>query len=171
MIVFDSSTLILLAKIELLDTFLGSYHGDITIPASVEKESTVKGTFDGLLIRRRLEEGKIKVKESNAEAAKQFMRDFNLGAGEAEAIALALDNKGSIVATDDRNALKACRLLNLEPTTAIAFLLRAREKNLLTKEEALAKLKDLSKYGRYEKTIIAAARNKLNGGNENAKDA
>lgn len=99
------------------------------------------------------------------------MRDFNLGAGEAEAIALALDNKGSIVATDDRNALRACRLLNLEPTTAMDFLIRTREKNLLTKDEALAKLKDLSKYGRYDKTIIDAARNKLSGGNENAKDA
>ncbi len=170
MIVFDASTLILLAKVEALDMFWGDYKGEIVIPREVEKEATVKRTFDGLLISKRIAEGKIRVVEAPGRVAPKLMQDFSLNQGEAEAIALALKNKDALLATDDKNAIKACKLLNLDFTTAVDFIVRAREKSLLKQEDALTKLTELARYGRYKKEIIKNAESKIIGG-KNAKNA
>ena len=61
MIVFDSSTLILLAKKELLDMFLHNFNGVVAIPKEVTKESCTKKTLDALLIEERIENGDIRV--------------------------------------------------------------------------------------------------------------
>lgn len=170
MIVFDTSTLILLAKVEALDMFLADYAGNAVIPKAVEKESSEKKTFDSLLISKRIMEGKIRVVGAPEEMASKLMQDFNLNQGEAEAVALAIDNKEVLLATDDKNAIKACKLLNVSFTTAIDFIIRASEKSLLKRENALAKLVELARYGRYSKEIIKNSESKISGG-KNAKDA
>ena len=163
MIVFDSSTLILLAKIEILDLLLNDYHGEITIPESVEKECTVKDTFDGLLIKKRISERKIKIKAAEMKETERLMADFNLDIGEGESIMLALRNNCSL-ATDDRNAMRACKLLKVQFITAVDILIRAHEKKLLVQESAMIKLGELAKHGRYKKSIIADAKKMLYGG-------
>ena len=161
MLVFDSSTIILLARIELLDALVNSYQGKIVIPEAVESETTMKNTFDALLIKKRIEEGKIKVMDAHDKMIETIMKDFNINQGESEAIFLALKNKGSILATDDKNAINACKLLQIPFTTAIGILLRVKEKNLLTKEDASLKLVQLIEYGRYKKEIINDAKRRL----------
>ena len=64
MIIFDSSTLILLAEVELLKEIVEQL--EVVIPREIERESTVKNTFDAKLIKKLIEDGKIgvvKVKE------------------------------------------------------------------------------------------------------------
>ncbi len=161
MIVLDSSTIILLAKAEILDTLLNSYKGDVIIPKAVERESAAGQTFDALLIKRRLEEGRIKAREVKDGRVEKIMRDFGLNLGEAEAIILSMENRGSVLGTDDRNAINACKLLHIPFTTAIGFLIRSREKNLVTKEEATEKLSRLAAYGWYKKEIIEDAKRRL----------
>ncbi len=157
MLVFDSSTLILLANCELLDVFLNSAKGVVYIPKAVESECMAKKSFDALLIEKRINERKIMVIQvTNRALCEKLRGDFGLGAGEAEAIALGIEKK-ALVATDDKNAINACKLLNLRFATAIGFLVRAFEKRLLAKQEALSKLAELSKYGRYSRKIIADA--------------
>lgn len=68
-----------------------------------------------------------------------------------------------MVAADDRNAIRACRLLKIEFITAIAILIRAAEKEL-NKGEAVLKLEKLETIGRYKKAIIADARKNIKGG-------
>lgn len=171
MIVFDTSTLILLAKLELLDIFLGDYKGQVLIPNEVEKEATAKKTYDGLLIGKRVVEKQIAVVKAQEGIAEKLMRDFNLNMGEAEAIAVAKEKNGALLATDDKNAIKACKLLNISFATAITFIVRAHEKSLLSQTDALAKLAKLAKFGRYEETIIKEAQLKITGGKnaENTK--
>jgi predicted nucleic acid-binding protein len=161
MIVLDSSTIILLAKIELLDIFIDGYEGDIIIAKEVEKESTIKSTFDSLLIKKRIEERKIQVKNVQDNRVGKLMNDFNINAGEAESIMLALKVKARIMGTDDKNAINACRLLKIPFTTAIDVLIRAGEKNLITKEESYSKLTQLSRFGRYRKEILEDAKRRL----------
>ncbi len=160
MIVFDSSTLILLAKVELLDTFLLDYKEKIMIPKAVEEESTIKETFDGLLIKKRIEERKIEIKDVDKIKVEQVKKDFRLGKGEAEAIILA-EQKFCLLATDDRNAIIACKIKNIQFTTAIDFTLRAYEKKKITKEEAIKKIELLGKYGRYKEEIITNAKQRV----------
>lgn len=58
-----------------------------------------------------INEKKIQVlKVKNAKAVMKLMEDFNIDEGEAEALILAIQEKAIMVATDDRNAIRACKL-------------------------------------------------------------
>ncbi|RJS86494.1 hypothetical protein CW713_00165 [Methanophagales archaeon] len=163
-IVFDSSTLILLAKKELLDMFLNNFDGIVAIPKVVREESCNKKTFDALLIEKRIEEEKIKVYEvEKKDLVKKLIEDFNLEDGEAEAIILCIEKGSKILATDDKNAINACKVLKIKFTTAINILIRAYEKQLIEREKALIKLDNLRVVGRYKEKIIEDAKRRVIG--------
>jgi predicted nucleic acid-binding protein len=163
MIVFDASTLILIAKAELLGSFLTGIELEAAIPVEVEKECCgVKRSLDALLIKKALDELRIKViAVKNRKLVVKLQGDFGLGRGEAEAIVLALSEKADVLGIDDKNGINACKLLGIAFTTAIGILVRSREKGLLTGSEALAKLATLAKHGRYKESILEDARRKL----------
>jgi len=163
MVIFDSSTLILLAKIELLSPFLDSVELPVAIPMEVERECCgVKKTFDALVIQKVLEESRIRVMAvRNHKLVLKLQSDFSLGLGEAEAIALALKEKARLLGIDDKNGINAAKLLGIPFTTAMAILARSREKDLLNHSDALAKLRALAGYGRYAHSIVEDARQRL----------
>jgi hypothetical protein len=165
MIVFDASTLILLAKIDILDLFVSQRKGPVLIPQKVRLEAVEGEREETPVIIRCIEEGKISVaKIRNVTLAKKLMDDFNIDAGEAEALALAIERKAALVATDDRNAIRACKVLKLDFITAVAVLVRAVERELIDKDTGLLKLKKLQSVGRYGKTIIEDAVRQIQGG-------
>ena len=62
MIVFDASTLILMAKADLLDLFLTSVNAPVAIPGEVEKECCgSKKPLDAIIIQKALDESRIEV--------------------------------------------------------------------------------------------------------------
>jgi predicted nucleic acid-binding protein len=154
MIALDASTAILLAKAELLEAFIEGVDQTVVMPRDVQCRGG--DSLDALLIARAIEEERIEVKAVDRRAVQQLVRDFGLGVGEAAAIALAAP-EGALVATGDRRAIHACKVLNIPFTTAISVLTRMREKGLLSREQALEKLNRLARDGRYKKEIIAAA--------------
>ena len=162
MISCDASTLILLARTELLEKFLDSFHGEVLIPAEVQRECCVKKSLDALLSEKAIREGRITVRRfKESRLSLQIRNDFMLGKGEAEAIALALSAKAKLLGIDDKRGINACKLLKLQFTTAIDILLRMREKGLIEKQAALLKLAALERYGRYGSAIVEDARRKL----------
>ena len=163
MIVCDASTLILIAKAELLDSVLADIELEAAIPVEVEKECCgVKKSLDALLIQKALDELRLKViAVKNKKLVVKLQEDFSLGRGEAEAVVLTLAEKAQILGIDDKNGINACKLLGITFTTAIGILVRSREKGLLTGSEALTKLTTLAKHGRYKESILEDARRKL----------
>jgi predicted nucleic acid-binding protein len=163
MIVFDASTLILIAKVGLLDLVLTNASVPVTIPGEVEKECCgSKKAPDALIIQRALDKSRIKtVVVKNRRLVGKLQADFSLGRGEAEAIALAVNEKAEVLAIDDKNGINACKLLGVAFTTAVGILIRGRERGLLEESEALEKLSSLAKHGRYKDSIIEDARRKL----------
>jgi predicted nucleic acid-binding protein len=163
MIVFDASTLILIAKAELLDSFLTGIGLEAAIPVEVEKECCgVKKSLDALLIQKALDESRLKViAVKNRKLVAKLQGDFSLGRGEAEAIVLALAEKAEVLGIDDKNGINACKLLGIAFTTAIGILIRSCEKGLLTGSAALAKLGTLARHGRYKESILEDARRRL----------
>ena len=163
MIIFDSSTLILIARIDLLGPFLAGVESRVAIPPEVERECCrVKRTLDALMIQKALEESRIQVAAVKYhQLVARLQVDFSLGKGEAEAIALALKEKARLLGIDDKNGINACRLLGIPFTTAVGILLRSREKGLLDHRDALAKLKALAQYGRYKPAILEDARRRM----------
>ncbi len=165
MFVFDASTLILIAKIELLDLFLKEIGMEVAIPKAVEGECCGgKKTLDGLMIRKALDESRIKVLSvRNRKLAAKLEEDFSMGRGESEAIALALQEKALIVGIDDRQGINACKLVGVPFTTAVTILVRSREKGLIERDDALARLSALGRHGRYKSSILQDAKRKLEG--------
>ncbi|MGB6430006.1 MAG: hypothetical protein WBF06_05440 [Candidatus Acidiferrales bacterium] len=163
MIVLDASTLILTAKAELLDLFLADGKLGFVIPAEVERECCgSKKTLDGLVIRKALDESRIRVVAvKDRRLVRKLQADFGLGKGEAEAIAVALHERAQLLAVDDKNGINACKVVRIAFTTAIGILIRSREKGLLGPESAMAKLAVLARYGRYKASIIEDAKVRL----------
>jgi uncharacterized protein len=163
MIIFDASTLILIAKGELLDLFISHAGVPVVIPGEVERECCgSKKVLDAVMIQKTLDESRIKtVTVKNHRAVAKLQADFCLGRGEAEAIALALNEKAQLLGIDDKNGINACKLLGIAFTTAVGILIRSREKGLLEEPEALEKLALLVKHGRYKDSIIEDARLQL----------
>jgi hypothetical protein len=160
MLIFDSSTLILIAKVELLDVFLKDIGMEIAIPKAVEDECCGgKKTFDALFIRKAVDESRIKVRGvSNRKLVTKLEEDFGMGRGESEAIALALQEKALLVGIDDKNGINACKLAGIPFTTAVGILVRSCEKGLIDRRDALVKLAALAKFGWYRKAILEDAK-------------
>ncbi|MBI4746017.1 MAG: hypothetical protein HY786_05650 [Deltaproteobacteria bacterium] len=165
MIVFDSSTLIFLAKIEMLELFISNYKRRLLIPEMVRAEVCVKGKEETPLITRLIAENKIEVvKIGYGGAGKKLMDDFNIEVGEAEALLLAVQEGAEAIATDDRNAIRASKFLKLEFITATTILIRAFEKGFIDKSGAVIKLQKLQSVGRYSKAIIDDAMRQIKEG-------
>jgi len=154
MIAIDSSSLILLAKLSILDKFLQSLKTKLVITDEVEMECVLKDTFDAKIIKNRIEEEAINKKRiSNKKMCSKIMEDFNVGKGEAETIALCLENKLDII-TDDKKAINACRVLKIKFTTIPNILVEMSREKIITKSQAGAYAVKLEKIGRYKKEII-----------------
>ena len=162
MIVLDASTLILITKIELLDTFLASVRQEVVVPREVPRECSAKKTLDALIIQKVFDESRIKVLTvKNNRLIAKLSSDFSLGKGEAETIALAMKERAALIGVDDKNGINACKLLGIGFTTALGILIRSYEKGLIQRSGAVAKLDSLAAYGRYQVSIIEDARLRL----------
>jgi predicted nucleic acid-binding protein len=163
MIIFDSSTLILIARIDLLGPFLAAVESRVAIPTEVVRESCgVKRTIDALMIQKALDESRIQVVAvKNDKLVAKLQVDFNMGKGEAEAIALAVKEKAQLLGIDDKNGISASKLLGIPFTTAVGILVRSRQKGMLDHGDALTKLKALAEYGRYKPAIVEDARRRM----------
>ncbi len=165
MIVFDSSTMILLAKTNLLDLFISNFHGKVLIPEKVMAEVSKEHREELPVIEKLIKDKKIDVvKIRNVTQTRKLMEDFTIDQGEAEAITLARKEGVNVIATDDRNAIRACKMLKIHFVTAIAILVRAFEKNLIDRESAFIKVHKLQAVGRYSKAILKDATKQLKEG-------
>jgi predicted nucleic acid-binding protein len=114
------------------------------------------------MIQKMVTESRIRViAVKDRKLVTKLRADFGLGRGEAEAIVLALGEKARVLGIDDKNGINACKLLGVAFTTAMGILVRMREKQVLTIDQALVKLETLAKHGRYRQSILDDARQKL----------
>ena len=158
MIVFDTSTLILLAKIDILQLVLNQYSG--IIPEIVKGEVIYKNEMDTELIIQQIKDGNLAVeKNPSKDKMKHILKDFPLGRGEVAALIIAKE-KDIVLATDDGLAIKVCKIFGVKFATAIHFLIGEG----LDKSLTMAKLKLLKKYGRYPADIIKDAEERIRKG-------
>lgn len=168
MIAIDSSSLILLAKLSILDKFIKNLKKKLTITEKVQQECIKKDTFDAKLIQKRIEEKKIsKSKIKNKAIYNKILDDFNLGNGEAETITLCIENKIDII-TDDKKAINTCKILEINFTTIPNIIIKLYQKKIISKPEVYVYIAKLEKIGRYKKEIIDKIKGDLfeNGKNE-----
>jgi predicted nucleic acid-binding protein len=161
-IVFDASTLILLAKIDLLRIVAERY--SIIIPDKVKAEALVADSSDAMAIRYLLDSTLIRAMYiKNRRNFEKFVTDFRIHDGEAEALCLALELSAP-VAVDDGPAIKASKIMGLQFITAIHFVINCVQTGAINQAVAIEKLKKLSIVGRYRLQIIQDAEKRISGG-------
>jgi predicted nucleic acid-binding protein len=98
------STLILITKIDLVDSFLANVAREVAVPGEVARECcAAKKTLDALIIQKALHESRIKLPiVKNKKLVAKLSSDFSLGKGEAEVISLAVKMKAALVGIDDK---------------------------------------------------------------------
>lgn len=159
-VVSDASTLILLQKVSLLDKLITNMK--FMIPPEVYNEAVVKGknvkSKDSYLIENKIKNNSIKIKKiNNKRKIRDIIREFGLGEGEAEAIALFLQENADILAADDHKAINVCKIYKIPFMTALTFILDSCSQNAIMKNDAKEMIKNLGIYGRYKDELIYKA--------------
>ena len=164
-IICDSSLLILVTKLELLDILIESFD-TIFIPSAVYSECVIKGKelkkLDAFSIEKKVKDSKIIVKEiKNIKERKNLIKNFNIHKGESETIILYSEEKADLLGTDDYRTLKVCNILDIKYFTTPIFLVRSYEREKLSKEICILKLEKLDKLGWYKEDFLEEFKNKI----------
>jgi predicted nucleic acid-binding protein len=160
-IIFDTSTLILTAKISILRDVAARM--TVVIPPRVHQETLVKKSYDSEIIYQLLQEGKISIRDVDQMQPQKIADDFHLHAGEAEAFWLAR-SLSLPLAVDDGPTIKVCKIFGHPFVTAVHFLLFLSLSGQYLPDIAMEKLNNLSRYGRYKPQIIEDAARRIRGG-------
>lgn len=161
MVVMDSSALILLAKLGALDKLLESIKEKVVLGEQVYREVTAKETFDAKLIADRVKEGLMQIRRvGKMQLFNGVMKDFGCGVGEAESITLGIETRNGI-ATDDKKAMNACKLLKVRWTTTADIVTEMYDKKKISHDEALAYVVRLEKYGWYGRKLIEKLKERI----------
>lgn len=151
LIVADACSLILLAKMTLLDQTLEMI--EIAITREVEEECSKDLRFpDAVLLKDYITKNKIVVME----VKNKGNEIVPLGKGELSSIQLWKEQKAYALLTDDGKTIKYCQLKGYKYTTTPRLLLSLYKKNKINRNEALAAIKKLETEGRYARDIIAS---------------
>ena len=157
LIVSDASSLILLAKTNLIGTVIELF--DMRISERVFKETVISGKKrqreDAHIIEANINMGHIQViKTKYDKEVRHIAKSFNLGRGEEESIILYLQLKADLLLIDDRGGIKTSKILKLNWATVPNLLPLLIKLNRINKERALDVLAKLQIYGRYKLNYI-----------------
>ncbi len=147
MFVVDASTLILLAKATALRKL--AEEKELVITEKVREEVVESDTFDAKLIQKLIREELIEVEEVHTD--QDLIEEFRLDEGEASTYELYDDH--ALIATDDKQLIKLCRLEEIPFASSMPLLVRMYEKDLLGKAETLSKLERLNEQGWYSENF------------------
>lgn len=164
LIVSDASSLILLNKIKLIEKLAKLM--SIKIPLEVKKEAVDMGKEnnyqDAFEIEKLISKNLVEIKEvKNHKEVSELMKKYNIEKGESEAVQLFKELNADLLATDDRNAINTCNLLNIPTSGSLAFVINLNEIKIISKKEGEEMINKLSIFGRYNIDIINKALNDI----------
>jgi len=149
LIVGDASSLILLAKANILDDLLELT--DIIIPTIVQQEimkGKEKNKQDAYYIEQLINQNKIQIEEPSEINVSKIKFIYRLDAGELYAITLARE-KGIDLLIDDRDGIIVCHKLNIRIHTALTILEELIIGKFISIDKAKFALTLLIENGRY----------------------
>jgi predicted nucleic acid-binding protein len=127
-VVCNTSPVILLAKIGRLELFSGLYD-QIIIPASVLDEIEAKPSKETKRITALVKNRTFEVQRASRKILEGLPAD--LGAGEREAIALAVETQADLVVLDDQQGRRTARERGISVTGTVGVLIEARERGII----------------------------------------
>ena len=133
-VVSDASPIIALSSVGQLD-LLRRLFGTVCIPTAVKKEVMAERRKD---IRDGIAKGWVVVKEVTDRQAVQRLRAV-LGAGESEAISLALESLDALLLMDDRLARRKAKAWGVRVVGTLGLLVVAADRGLIEDVEFLSR--------------------------------
>lgn len=152
----DSCSVILLAKATILESMCKKYE---LIMAKTVYEEILKGKdkkfMDALLTEKLVKEKKIIVKTAiNAKLVNKLIRDFNLGKGEAETLALVIGEECDAIVTDNKQGRKSALMHGLNLIGSIDVITALYNLKLIDKNKAKDGLMKLKEFGWFQEYLI-----------------
>ncbi len=140
--IVNASPLILFGKIQKIN-ILNQLYGIIYITQSVYDEVVKKGlsknASDALIVEEHIKKEDIKIKKLTNEGIEKssFLQGINpqINKGEADTIALALQEKEKVFVIDEKKAREVAKLQGLKPKGSLRVILEAYQKNILNEKE------------------------------------
>jgi predicted nucleic acid-binding protein len=127
-VVTNTSPLILLAKIERLD-LLGQLYETVLVPSSVYDEIRIRSGRETEQVQTLIQSNMLHLRRAIADMVNSLPVD--LGRGERETIALAIETDADLVVVDDQEGRRIARNRGLRVTGTIGILIEARERGLI----------------------------------------
>ena len=154
LIIADASSLILLARVDLMEILLEEFR--VVIPEAVYEEcvneETLKRFPDALAIQQWVQDKKLEVRKANLRKA-EFVH--LMSQGEREALALSLEHSESTLLCDDGKAIKIARYLKKPFIISPLVVLDLYKLEKIAYETAKKAIEKLSIIGRYLPNLIA----------------
>jgi len=131
-------------------------YSSIIVPEAVYEETVTRGLEGGFrdarVIAEVVEEGWIEVCKADKQLLKSVLGvekrlDVELGEGEREAIAIALEKETTTFLTNDEDAHHVGKSMGLEPKGVLYVLLRGVKEKYLDKKQASEALKKMLEEG------------------------
>ncbi len=161
-IVVNSSVVIALAEINLLNILVSLYE-EVIVPKAVYKEVVVKGRGKpgSQELEILVQQNRARLLAPRSSVVVEALHD-PLGLGEAEAIAVALE-QNCMVGLDDRIARLKARTMGLKIIGTLGLLRKAYDKRLIDKNTLIQALQQLKQHGfRISDNIMREVIEKLN---------
>ena len=127
-IVCNTSPLILLAKIHRLGTLIRLY-SELMIPKAVADEIGIKPGKENDQVQALLKKGTLQLGQVSEKILAELPID--LGRGEREAIALAIESGSDLVILDDQQGRLVSRDKGLSVTGTVGVLIEAKERGFV----------------------------------------
>jgi len=160
-IITDATSLILLAKISILEIFVNR---NVVVTSEIVYEEVIKGKeigrTDSMLTEKLVQENKLKVKTPNRDTKINIEKLFNLKFGELEIVSLAHKTKNTIL-TDDKKCINAAKALDIDFITTLDVVIALYKKKAITKGKAVECIDKLENYGWYSKDLIKIYKEKI----------
>ncbi|MBI2449833.1 DUF3368 domain-containing protein [Candidatus Pacearchaeota archaeon] len=140
--IIDSSSLIILAKLNRLD-LLSNLYTEILITQGIYQETVEEGIAinapDAKLIEKAMQNKKIRIIELIPKHSKfsEELRNIysQLGIGESDAISLALQEKQKTIIMDEKFGRQVCKLYKIRPIGTLRVILEAYKNNIIKEQE------------------------------------
>ena len=153
-IICDATALILLAKIDLLET-LANRNELATSPIVYQEvaRGKEKARIDSLKVEQLVKANKLKIEKPSVGVKIKMEKLFNIKYGELEVISMAFKTR-SIILSDDKKCLNVAKTLRLRFITSLDVVIALYKHKAISRERALECINLLEEYGWYSKDII-----------------
>lgn len=157
-LILDACSAILLAKASVLESLTETHKIFVTKAVYDEVIAGKEKMFpDALLVERLKDEKKISLIEPESSITSKLKADFNMGDGEASTVAIAINDKAAIVATDNLQGRKAAKINGISLVGSPEIIVSLFKKKKITGAKAKEGLKILKEEGWFDPNLIDKA--------------